>query len=158
MVQDPHAFWERQQHHGQHNNQCPSTHHSLHCTVFLLAGPSYTVPFLGSIVEMVQDPHAFWERQRDYSTPGLSWNSIVTKFTVMVTDPATIRHCFNHNRCGTAGLAGTCYCVLAAVDVRERDRPGHSQQSQHTPGASRQAGNSSLPCIGQLHVVAWQIF
>lgn len=66
----------------------------------LPAGPSYTVPFLGSIVEMVQDPHAFWERQRDYSTPGLSWNSIVTKFTVMVTDPATIRHCFNHNRCG----------------------------------------------------------
>jgi hypothetical protein len=29
---------------------------------------------------------------------GLSWNSIVTKFTVMVTDPATIRHVFNHNR------------------------------------------------------------
>uniref|UniRef100_A0A383WDD1 sterol 22-desaturase n=1 Tax=Tetradesmus obliquus TaxID=3088 RepID=A0A383WDD1_TETOB len=62
-----------------------------------LPGPSYTVPFLGSMVEMVQDPHAFWERQRDYCTPGLSWNSIVTKYMVMVTDPATIRHCFNHN-------------------------------------------------------------
>lgn len=61
-------------------------------------GPSYTVPFLGSIVEMVQDPHAFWERQRAYSFPGLSWNSIVTKFTVMVTDPAVIRHVFQHNR------------------------------------------------------------
>jgi hypothetical protein len=71
----------------------------------LIAGPSYTVPFLGSIVEMVQDPHAFWERQRDYATPGLSWNSIVTKFTVMVTDPATIRHCFNHNRCCRAQLS-----------------------------------------------------
>ena len=47
---------------------------------------------------MVRDPHAFWERQRDYATPGLSWNSIVSKFTVMVTDPAVIRHCFNHNR------------------------------------------------------------
>jgi hypothetical protein len=68
------------------------------------------VPFLGSIVEMVQDPHAFWERQRDYATPGLSWNSIVTKFTVMVTDPATIRHCFNHNRCVAAKNAClTCY-------------------------------------------------
>lgn len=31
------------------------------------------------------------------SPSGLSWNSIVTKFTVMVTDPATIRHVFNHN-------------------------------------------------------------
>lgn len=63
------------------------------------AGPSYTTPFLGGIVEMVQDPHAFWERQRSYSFPGLSWNSIVTKFTVMVTDPAVIRHVFNNNRC-----------------------------------------------------------
>ncbi|KIZ02570.1 hypothetical protein MNEG_5387 [Monoraphidium neglectum] len=46
---------------------------------------------------MVKDPHAFWEKQRAYAFPGLSWNSIVTKFTVMVTDPATIRHVFNHN-------------------------------------------------------------
>jgi hypothetical protein len=45
-----------------------------------------------------QDPHKFWQRQRAYAFPGLSWNSIVTKFTVMVTDPAVIRHCFNHNR------------------------------------------------------------
>lgn len=71
---------------------------SLH---WLAAGPAYTLPFLGGIVEMVQDPHAFWERQRAYSFPGLSWNSIVTKFTVMVTDPAIIRHVFNHNRCAS---------------------------------------------------------
>lgn len=62
-----------------------------------LPGPAATVPFLGGIVEMVKDPHAFWEKQRAYAFPGLSWNSIVTKFTVMVTDPATIRHVFNHN-------------------------------------------------------------
>eukprot|EP00879_Flechtneria_rotunda_P008606 GHRR01009018.1.p1 GENE.GHRR01009018.1~~GHRR01009018.1.p1 ORF type:complete len:552 (+),score=155.86 GHRR01009018.1:234-1889(+) len=62
-----------------------------------LPGPTYTLPFLGGIVEMVQDPHKFWQRQRAYAFPGLSWNSIVTKFTVMVTDPATIRHVFNHN-------------------------------------------------------------
>jgi hypothetical protein len=81
------------------------------CLVLGCAGPSYTVPFLGSIVEMVQDPHAFWERQRAYSFPGLSWNSIVTKFTVMVTDPAVIRHVFQHNRwegrvCVTLGSKG----------------------------------------------------
>jgi hypothetical protein len=60
---------------------------------------------------MVQDPHKFWEKQRAYAFPGLSWNSIVTKFTVMVTDPAVIRHVFNHNRC-------VCLCVhLEQPDV-----------------------------------------
>ncbi|KAI8471151.1 MAG: cytochrome P450, C-22 desaturase [Monoraphidium minutum] len=62
-----------------------------------LPGPSATLPFLGGIVDMVKDPHDFWEKQRAYACPGLSWNSIVTKFTVMVTDPAVIRHVFNHN-------------------------------------------------------------
>jgi cytochrome P450 family 710 subfamily A protein len=67
----------------------------------LLPGPTFVPPFLGGIVAMVRDPHAFWERQRAWSRQpgahGLSWNSIVTKFTVMVTDPQLIRHVFNHN-------------------------------------------------------------
>jgi hypothetical protein len=77
------------------------------------------VPFLGSIVEMVQDPHAFWERQRAYALPGLSWNSIVTKFTVMVTDPAVIRHVFNHNRCagGVVLVAGWGVVLVAGWGV-----------------------------------------
>ena len=73
---------------------------------------------MGGIVEMVMDPHLFWEKQRAYAFPGLSWNSIVGWFTVMVSDPALIRHVFNHNRwaraagarpprvCGRQGPAG----------------------------------------------------
>jgi hypothetical protein len=67
---------------------------------------------------MVQDPHAFWERQRAYSFPGLSWNSIVTKFTVMVTDPTVIRHVFSHNRCALA----VCACDVRAGRVRRGAR------------------------------------
>ena len=40
-----------------------------------LSGPSGLVtPILGGIVEMVKDPWTFWERQRLYSFPGMSWN------------------------------------------------------------------------------------
>lgn len=73
-------------------------------------------PVLGGIVEMVKDPYTFWERQRLYSFPGLSWTSLVGQFTVFVTDAALCRHVFNHNskdtllmalhpRCGHAGPA-----------------------------------------------------
>jgi hypothetical protein len=52
---------------------------------------------------MIKDPYGFWERQRRYSFPGLSWTSIVGKFTVFVTDPAIIRHVFNHNSKASTG-------------------------------------------------------
>jgi hypothetical protein len=91
-----------------------------------------TVPFLGGIVDMVKDPHAFWERQRAYAFPGLSVNSIVTKFTVMVTDPATIRHVFNHNRCG-AGRD----LVLALFAFREGRRSGRRQRHSRRGDACR---------------------
>lgn len=62
-----------------------------------LPGPDYVVPFIGGIVEMIKDPTGFWDRQRLYQPTGLSWNSIVGKFTVFVTDPVISRHVFNHN-------------------------------------------------------------
>jgi cytochrome P450 family 710 subfamily A protein len=72
----------------------------------LLPGPRLVPPFLGGIVAVVRDPHSFWERQRAWSRDplqgrGLSWNSIVGKFTVMVTDPQLIRHVFNFNSADT---------------------------------------------------------
>ncbi|GAX72950.1 hypothetical protein CEUSTIGMA_g405.t1 [Chlamydomonas eustigma] len=60
-------------------------------------GPEYVTPFLGGIVEMVKDPYGFWEKQRKYSFPGMSWHSIVGVFTIFVTDAAISRHVFNHN-------------------------------------------------------------
>ncbi len=55
------------------------------------------MPIIGGIIEMVMDPFAFWDKQIKFSCPGLSWNSILGNFTVMVTDPAMVRHMFNHN-------------------------------------------------------------
>ncbi len=46
---------------------------------------------------MIKDPYGFWERQRKYSFPGLSWHSIVGTFTVFITDPVVSRHAFNNN-------------------------------------------------------------
>lgn len=68
----------------------PSLHH-------VTTGPKSAVPFLGGIVEMVKDPYGFWERQRLYATTGLSWNSIIGRFTVFVTDPHLVRHVFSFN-------------------------------------------------------------
>ncbi|GIL60159.1 hypothetical protein Vafri_14781 [Volvox africanus] len=62
-----------------------------------LPGPARVTPFLGGIVEMVKDPYAFWERQRLYSFPGMSWNSICGIFTIFVTDAALSRYVFSHN-------------------------------------------------------------
>lgn len=62
-------------------------------------------PIIGGIVEMVKDPYGFWERQRLYSFPGMSWNSIVGIFTVFVTDPALSRYVFSHNSSDSLLLA-----------------------------------------------------
>ncbi len=40
----------------------------------MLAGPNFVVPLVGGIVEMVKDPYGFWEKQRKYSFPGMSWH------------------------------------------------------------------------------------
>lgn len=62
-----------------------------------LPGPKFATPLLGGIVPMVMDPVGFWEKQRLFSFPGMSWNSLVGKFTIFVTDPGLVRHVFNHN-------------------------------------------------------------
>lgn len=50
------------------------------------AGPTFIVPLIGSIVEMVRDPYGFWERQRLYAHPGVSCTSLLGKFLVFCTD------------------------------------------------------------------------
>mmetsp|Transcript_22957 Transcript_22957/g.50366 ORF Transcript_22957/g.50366 Transcript_22957/m.50366 type:complete len:531 (+) Transcript_22957:194-1786(+) len=70
-----------------------------------LPGPGFVTPILGGIVEMVKDPYGFWEKQRKYSFPGMSWHSLVGTFTVFVTDPAISRHVFNHNSADTLLMA-----------------------------------------------------
>ncbi len=111
-------------------------------------GPPATIPFLGGIVQMVRDPHAFWERQRAYALPGLSWNAIVTKFTVMVTDPAVIRHVFNHNRCGRwferrYGIEGDCWSHPARSPSHRSSRHSIRTAGPCTPAHPRTARTPS---------------
>ena len=56
-----------------------------------IPGPSFPLPFLGGLIEMVKDPYAFWERQRVYSERGVSYNSLFGQFIVFVTDPVKSR-------------------------------------------------------------------
>mmetsp|Transcript_6661 Transcript_6661/g.19183 ORF Transcript_6661/g.19183 Transcript_6661/m.19183 type:complete len:518 (+) Transcript_6661:369-1922(+) len=63
----------------------------------LLKGPKFAVPLLGCIIEMVMDPFGFWDRQREAENPGLTYNSIVGKFMVMVNDTDVMRKVFSVN-------------------------------------------------------------
>lgn len=56
-----------------------------------IPGPSWPVPLLGGLIEMVKDPYSFWEKQRLYSSKGASYNSLFGQFIVFVTDPIKCR-------------------------------------------------------------------
>lgn len=71
----------------------------------VLPGPNLATPVLGGIFEMIRDPYSFWERQRKWSFPGMSWNSMLGSFSIFVTDPAISRHVFNANSKDTLLLA-----------------------------------------------------
>lgn len=60
-------------------------------------GPCCVVPLLGCIVEMVLDPFGFWEKQRQFENPGLTYNSILGKLMIFVTDTDIMRQVFSVN-------------------------------------------------------------
>eukprot|EP01024_Parvocaulis_polyphysoides_P017857 TRINITY_DN17878_c0_g1_i1.p1 TRINITY_DN17878_c0_g1~~TRINITY_DN17878_c0_g1_i1.p1 ORF type:complete len:358 (+),score=38.48 TRINITY_DN17878_c0_g1_i1:220-1293(+) len=63
----------------------------------MLPGPSFVAPFIGTIYTMVMNPYQYWEDQKNYSFPGMSWTSILGTFTVFVTDAKIIRNLLNYN-------------------------------------------------------------
>ncbi|GJQ13956.1 hypothetical protein GpartN1_g5747.t1 [Galdieria partita] len=70
-----------------------------------LPGPSFTLPFLGSIIEMVKNPYQFWEKQRMFDPQGVSANFLVGRITLFVTDSALVRAILNNNSARTFLLA-----------------------------------------------------
>lgn len=62
-----------------------------------LPGPMLTVPFIGSIIQMVIAPYDFWHGQMEYGK--LSWNSIIGKFFVLIADSEKSRYIFE--RCSS---------------------------------------------------------
>ncbi|KAK9813665.1 hypothetical protein WJX73_002257 [Symbiochloris irregularis] len=63
----------------------------------VVPGPRFPVPLLGGLVPMVMDPYKFWEDQRKFSFPGFSYNSILGKFMIFITDVDISRHVFSYN-------------------------------------------------------------
>ncbi|KAL6781877.1 hypothetical protein ACKKBF_B09810 [Auxenochlorella protothecoides x Auxenochlorella symbiontica] len=63
----------------------------------LIPGPERPFPLVGGIVEMVMNPFAFWEKQRVYSDPGMSYNSLVGKFILFITDAEKCREVMSIN-------------------------------------------------------------
>ena len=57
-----------------------------------LPGPKLTVPFLGGIIHMIMAPYDFWHGQMEYGK--LSWNSIIGRFFVLITDSESGRKIF----------------------------------------------------------------
>lgn len=64
---------------------------------FKIPGPTFVVPIIGGIVEMIRDPYTFWEKQRQYNPHGYSWTSIVNQFVVFVTRADLCHRIFTHN-------------------------------------------------------------
>ncbi|CAM4902135.1 unnamed protein product [Rotaria socialis] len=62
-----------------------------------LPGPILTVPFIGSIIQMIQAPYDFWHGQMEYGK--LSWNSIIGRFFVLIADSENSRRIFE--RCSS---------------------------------------------------------
>lgn len=60
-------------------------------------GPRFPVPLVGGVVSMVINPYKFWEKQRKFSFPGFSYNSILGKFMIFVTDVDVARSVFSYN-------------------------------------------------------------
>lgn len=60
-------------------------------------GPARVTPLFGGIVEMVKDPYGFWEKQRRYSDPGYSYNSLLGRLMVFATDAELCRQTMNFN-------------------------------------------------------------
>ena len=55
-------------------------------------GPPSVTPFLGGLTQMVKDPYAFWEQQRQWAwAGGVSYNSLFGKYILFVTDPEKCR-------------------------------------------------------------------
>jgi cytochrome P450 family 710 subfamily A protein len=53
--------------------------------------PGGAAPFLGAVVRMVRDPAGFWEAQRRLAPCGVSWNSLLGRYILLITDAEQAR-------------------------------------------------------------------
>lgn len=94
---------------------------------FKIPGPTFVTPILGGIVEMIKDPYAFWERQRQYSPHGYSWVAILTQFAVFVTRADLCQKIFatNGEDSLTLQLHPNGRVILGDNNIAFQSGPGH---------------------------------
>ncbi|KAJ8902863.1 hypothetical protein NDN08_006183 [Rhodosorus marinus] len=60
-------------------------------------GPVTVVPFVNSLLEMVNDPEEFWKRQHAYDEEGISWNALLGRLSLVATDGDLVRKILSSN-------------------------------------------------------------
>mmetsp|Transcript_21827 Transcript_21827/g.88892 ORF Transcript_21827/g.88892 Transcript_21827/m.88892 type:complete len:186 (-) Transcript_21827:1541-2098(-) len=60
-------------------------------------GPIAVIPFVNSLLEMVNDPEEFWKRQHAYDEEGISWNALLGRLSLIATDGDLVRKILSSN-------------------------------------------------------------
>eukprot|EP00796_Vickermania_ingenoplastis_P005457 gene5457-3935_t len=94
---------------------------------FKIPGPTFVVPVVGGIIEMIKDPYGFWEKQRQYNPHGYSWTSIANQFVVFVTRADLCQKIFAHNSEDTLTLQlhPNGKVILGDNNIAFQSGPGH---------------------------------
>lgn len=94
---------------------------------FKIPGPTFVVPVVGGIIEMIRDPYNFWEKQRQYNPHGYSWTSIANQFVVFVTRADLCQKIFAHNSEDTLTLQlhPNGKVILGDNNIAFQSGPGH---------------------------------
>lgn len=72
-----------------------------------LPGPSFVLPFVGSVIAMVVNPTGFWvDQAKDASKVGVSWNALLGKFVLFVRDSQLSQKIFANVRPDAFHLVG----------------------------------------------------
>jgi len=92
-----------------------------------IPGPTLVIPLLGGIIDMVRDPYTFWEQQRQYAIHGVSWNSILGKYTLFSTKADHCQKIFMYNSVDTLTLElhPSAKVILGADNIAFMTGPEH---------------------------------
>ena len=89
-----------------------------------LPGPTLTLPFIGGIIHMITAPYDFWHGQMKYGK--LSWNSIIGRFFVLITDTEYSRKIFEGCSADLAlVLSPNAYRLLGRDNIAFMNGPTH---------------------------------
>mmetsp|Transcript_4524 Transcript_4524/g.7920 ORF Transcript_4524/g.7920 Transcript_4524/m.7920 type:complete len:515 (-) Transcript_4524:2001-3545(-) len=96
----------------------------------ILPGRTFALPFIGDIIHMVLAPMEFWDTQRLYHLKhGISWMSLFGKYSIIVSDPKTVRTILNNNgdHAFSTILHPNGHTLLGPGNIAFISGPGHKR-------------------------------